>query len=53
MLKKRTSIYSKKDFLLIKTNLGIYEQNNKRGKVIYFSKHIFRGVKLKCVEARF
>ena len=31
----------------------MYEKTNKPGKVIYFSQHIFRGVKLKCVETRF
>ena len=43
------SVYSH----LIETNIGIYQKNNKRGKVIYFSQHIFRGVTVKCAEARF
>ena len=54
MLKKRISVcIFKKDFSLIKKNIGIYSKTNKCGKVIYFSPHIFRGVKLKCAKARF
>ena len=37
----------------MKTNIGIYWKTNKHGKVIYFSQHILKGVKLKCVQARF
>ena len=53
MLKKKIFVYSKKISHLIETNIGIYQKNNKRGKVIYFSQHIFRGVTVKCAEARF
>ena len=42
-----------RDFLLIKTNLGMYLKTNKCGKIVYFSQHIFGGVKLKCAETRF
>ena len=52
-VKKKIFVYSKKISHLIETNIGIYQKNNKRGKVIYFSQHIFRGVTVKCAEARF
>ena len=52
-VKKDTVRIFKKVFPLIKTNICIYWKTNKYGKVIYFYQHIFRGVKLKCAEARF
>ena len=53
MLKKENIFIFKKDFPVIKTNIGIYQKTNKRGKVVHFSQHIFRGIKLKCAEASF
>ena len=50
MLKKDNIFILKKYFLLIKTNVDIYQKTNKRGKVINFSQHIFGSVKLKCAE---
>ena len=43
----------KKDFPLIKTNIGIDWKTIKRGKFIHFYLRIFRDVKLKRTKARF
>ena len=53
ILKKRISLYSKKISHLIETNIGIYKKTNKRGKVFFFSQHIFRGVTVKCAKQVF
>ena len=50
---EREYLYIQKRFPVNKEKYRYILKTNERGKVIYFSPHIFRGVKLKCAKARF